>query len=135
LAPTDLTVGDRTRPLNVEGAPLFGWLPQDGPNELQSAYQISVVKAADGAVVWDSGKIASSEQAYVAYGGPPLAGQTSYSWSVRTWDRKDQASPWAKHAHFDTGLGGSPATKSSSRRVPSSARAPTFRAATSASSI
>lgn len=106
-APADLTVGDRTRPLNVEGAPLFGWRPQDGPNELQSAYQISVTKAGDGAVVWDSGKVTSSEQAYVPYGGPPLASQTSYSWRVRTWDRADRASPWPEPAHFDTGLGDS----------------------------
>jgi alpha-L-rhamnosidase len=106
-APIELTVGDRAQPMNVEGAPLFGWLPQDGPNEVQSAYQISVVKAADGSVVWDSAKVTSSEQAYVAYGGPLLASQTSYSWSVRTWDRNGQESPWAKHAHFDTGLGDS----------------------------
>ncbi len=106
-APTDLTVGDRTRPMNVEGAPLFGWLPQDGPNELQSAYQISVTKTGDGVAVWDSGKVASSEQAYVPYGGPPLVSQTSHSWSVRTWDRNGQASPWAPLSHFDTGLGDS----------------------------
>src|SRR4051794_15011921 len=28
-APTALTVGDRTVPLNVEGTPTFGWLPHD----------------------------------------------------------------------------------------------------------
>ncbi len=106
-APADLRVGDRARPMNVEGAPLFGWLPQDGPNELQSAYQITVSKAGDGVVVWDSGKVASSEQAYVPYAGPALAGEASYSWTVRTWDRLQQASPWAAPAHFDTGLGDS----------------------------
>jgi alpha-L-rhamnosidase len=103
-APTDLRVGDRTWPMNVEGAPLFGWLPQDGPNELQSAYQISVTRAGDGVVAWDSGQVVSSEQAYVPFEGPPLASQTSYSWSVRTWDREGQASPWATPSHFDTGL-------------------------------
>ena len=25
--PTQLTVGDQPRPLNVEGAPQFGWMP------------------------------------------------------------------------------------------------------------
>ncbi|MFD8382056.1 hypothetical protein ACFV2X_26600 [Streptomyces sp. NPDC059679] len=29
LAPADLTVGDRARTLDVEGAPLFGWRPRD----------------------------------------------------------------------------------------------------------
>jgi alpha-L-rhamnosidase len=103
-APTDLRVGDRSRPMNVEGAPLFAWLPHDGPNEIQTAYQISVTRGSDALVVWDSGKVTSSAQAYVAYAGPALASQTSYTWSVRTWDRDDQASPWAARAAFDTGL-------------------------------
>jgi alpha-L-rhamnosidase len=90
--------------MNVEGAPLFGWLPQDGPNELQTAYQIVVTRVADQVLVWDSDKVFSSAQAYVAYGGPALANQTSYSWTVRTWDRGDQASPYAMPADFDTGL-------------------------------
>ncbi|MCP9977862.1 hypothetical protein [Actinomadura madurae] len=29
LSPAGLTVGDQARPLNVEGAPLFGWTPRD----------------------------------------------------------------------------------------------------------
>lgn len=48
-------------------------LPQDGPNELQTAYQIAVTRGSDEAVVWDSDEVASSAQAYVAYGGPALA--------------------------------------------------------------
>ena len=59
--PIQLTVGDRARPLNVEGPPLFGWLPRDGPNELQSAYQIDVARADDGTAVWDSGKVVSDQ--------------------------------------------------------------------------
>jgi alpha-L-rhamnosidase len=59
-APGKLTVGDRARPLNVEGAPRFGWMP-DSP--VQTAYEIKVSK--DGADVWDSGKVASSAQSYV----------------------------------------------------------------------
>ena len=58
-----------------------------------------------GTVSDDSGKVASSAQAYVAYGGPALESQTSYVWTVRTWDRTDQASPEADEAGFDTGLG------------------------------
>jgi alpha-L-rhamnosidase len=102
--PIGLTVSDRPRPMNVEGAPLFGWLPQDGPNEIQTAYQIVVTRVRDQMVVWDSGKVVSSSQAYVAYAGPALASQTSYSWTVRTWDRGDQVAPYAEAAEFDTGL-------------------------------
>lgn len=104
MAPTNLTVGDRTRPMNVEGAPLFGWLPQDGPNEIQTAYQIVVTRTKDAMMVWDSNKVASGEQAYVPYAGPALANETTYSWTVRTWDRDDQPSPWAPAAQLDTGV-------------------------------
>jgi alpha-L-rhamnosidase len=103
-APLGLTVSDRARPMNVEGVPLFGWLPQDGPNEIQTAYQIVVTHVGDQTVVWDSDKVVSSAQSYVAYGGPALKSQSSYSWTVRTWDRDDQASPYAEAAEFDTGL-------------------------------
>lgn len=103
LAPADLTVGDREHPLNVEGTPSFGWLPQDlDPGEIQTAYQITVRDGGD--VIWDSGKVGSGEQSYVPYGGPELADGAAYSWSVRTWDRDDQPSPWASAAAFETGI-------------------------------
>jgi alpha-L-rhamnosidase len=90
--------------LNVEGAPVFGWLLPAAGNELQSAYQIVVSRVADDAMVWDSEKVVSSQQSYVGYAGPALANQTSYSWQVRTWNRSDQPSPWSAPALFDTGL-------------------------------
>jgi hypothetical protein len=93
-APSDLTVGDRARPLNVHGAPQFGWQPP----RRQTGYQIRV----EG--VWDSGRVRSSEQSYVEYAGPPLDPGTSYAWRVRTWDGHGGASPWSRIARFDTGL-------------------------------
>ncbi len=97
--PGKLTVGDRARPLNVEGAPAFGWMPG---SPVQTAYEIKLSK--DGAVVWDSGKVASSAQSYVRYAGPALQNGASYEWTVRTWDGADQPSPYAPAASFDTGL-------------------------------
>src|SRR3954451_11153870 len=102
-APTQLTVGDQTRPLNVEGAPLFGWMPGSNKgNDTQTAYELTVSKT-DGTQVWDSGKVASSDQSYVAYGGPSLANGDAYTWSVKTWDRDGEVSPSAT-ATFETGL-------------------------------
>src|SRR3954452_7565449 len=61
-APTQLTVGDTARPLNVEGAPQFGWMPSSARgNDVQSACEL-VVSDAAGHPVWDSGKVASSDQ-------------------------------------------------------------------------
>jgi hypothetical protein len=95
--PTQLTVGDQERPLNVEGAPQFGWMPAAD----QTAYQVTVSKG--GAQVWDSGKVASSEQSYVPYAGPALGNGEAYDWTVRTWDTSGTASP-AATGHFETGL-------------------------------
>src|SRR3954452_19047384 len=95
--PTQLTVGDQERPLDVEGAPQFGWMPAAD----QTAYQLTVAKGAT--TVWDSGKVASSEESYVPYAGPALANGEAYDWTVRTWDKTDAASP-AATGHFETGL-------------------------------
>lgn len=103
--PVQLTVDDLTRPLNVEDVPRFGWLPRDADgNEVQTAYELRVADAS-GATVWESGKVGSAEQSYVEYAGEELAPGTAYTWSVRTWDKDDQGSPWAKEAAFETGLG------------------------------
>jgi hypothetical protein len=103
-APTKLTVGDRERPLDVEGAPQFGWLPGSAKgNDVQTAYEITVSKP-DATAVWDSGKVPGAGESYVPYGGPALDKGASYDWTVRTWDRDGQPSPYAPLAHFDTGL-------------------------------
>lgn len=92
-APTGLTVGDRTDPLALDGAPRFGWLPRDGDfDEVQTAHQV-VVRAPGGRTLWDSGKVRGSEQSWVPYGGPALAPGTVYRWKVRTWDRAGAVSP------------------------------------------
>lgn len=103
--PARLTTNDLTRPTAVEGTPLFGWLPRDrDPGEIQTAYQIRVHDEA-GTAVWDSGKVAGSEQSHVAYGGSALAEGRPYGWTVRTWDATGNPSPWAAPAAFETGIG------------------------------
>ncbi|MFF3564298.1 alpha-L-rhamnosidase N-terminal domain-containing protein [Streptomyces sp. NPDC002574] len=104
-APAGLTVDDRTDPLAVDGTPQFGWLPQDkDAGEVQTAYRI-VVRDSRGHTVWDSGRVAGSEQSWVPYGGPAPAPGATYRWQVRTWDRAGEASPWSREASFGAGLG------------------------------
>lgn len=104
-APTGLSVDDRTDPLAIDGSPQFGWLPHDvDRGEVQSAYEV-VVRGGSGGVVWDSGKVTSSEESWVPYAGPTLSPGTTYTWTVRTWDGSGEASPYAAPASFDTGLG------------------------------
>jgi hypothetical protein len=103
-APAGLNVDGQTNPLAIQGSPQFGWLPQDrDQNEVQTAYELRVTST-DGTQVWDSGKVVSSAESWVAYGGPALDPGTTYNWSVRTWDRDGLASGFAS-ARFDTGLG------------------------------
>jgi Bacterial alpha-L-rhamnosidase 6 hairpin glycosidase domain/Bacterial alpha-L-rhamnosidase C-terminal domain/Alpha-L-rhamnosidase N-terminal domain len=102
--PTRLTVGGRDNPLAVDDTPRFGWLPRDRDgNEVQTAHQIVVTRS--GATVWDSGKVVSASQSWVPYAGPRLSPGATYRWTVRTWDRHGAASPYARPATFDTGLG------------------------------
>lgn len=104
-APDDLRVGDRPRPLNVEGKPSFSWLPHDpGGDQVQSARQIQVWRDGSTALVWDSGKVRSSQQSHVEYAGAPLRPATAYRWKVRTWNRADAASEWSAAGAFDTAL-------------------------------
>jgi hypothetical protein len=111
-APTGLNVEDRTAPLDITGSPQFGWLPQTPAGvsgDSQTAYEIQVNYgpgngANTGNQVWDSGKVGSSAESYVAYSGPTLAHGTSYTWTVRTWDSSGTASPYAPLATFDTGI-------------------------------
>lgn len=102
--PAHLTVNDLTRPLDVTGAPQFGWLPQDrAGDETQTAYRVVVRNALTGAPVWDSGQVASGQSEYVPYSGPQLDGGGAYDWTVTTWNRQGKQSPPAS-ASFDMGL-------------------------------
>ncbi|HSZ39648.1 MAG TPA: alpha-L-rhamnosidase C-terminal domain-containing protein [Trebonia sp.] len=103
-APAHLTINDLTQPLDVTGSPQFGWLPQDAAgDETQTAYRIVVRNGLTGAQVWDSGKVASSQEEYVPYQGPQLDGGGDYDWTVTTWNRQGQPSPSAT-ASFGMGL-------------------------------
>ena len=104
-APIGLTVDDQPSPLDTSEAPRFGWLPQDvDANEVQTSYKIEV-RGADGAVVWDTDRVKSSQQAYVEYDGAPLDPGSAYTWRVRTWDKDQLPSPWSGWESFETGLG------------------------------
>jgi len=102
--PVGLRVDDVAAPLGIEGTPSFAWRVVDpDPNEIQRAYEILVARQptsdpADASVVWDSGRVASAEQSYVEYAGPSLPPDTTWYWTVRTWDRHGAAGPFARPA-------------------------------------
>lgn len=112
-APGSLTADDIPAPVGVGRQDVyFGWHVGDPrPGAVQRAYRIVVSRPVlagpdRGAapVIWDSGEVTSAAQAFVPYGGPPLASDTTYRWTVQTWDGAGVVGRFAPTATFDTGL-------------------------------
>lgn len=117
LSPTHLRVdgidGTDSRATGVlagEARPTLSWTVNDsGRAEAQTGYEIRVEPARGGhggkrTPGWDSGRVTSGNSTDVAYAGPPLAADHSYAWSVRTWNKQGEPSPWSASASFDVGL-------------------------------
>ena len=72
----------------------------------QTAYRIRVATSPDdfSQTVWDTGKVHSSESAFITYKGKPLQSRTSYWWQVMVWDEQGRASAWSEPARWHMGL-------------------------------
>ena len=75
----------------------------------QSAYQVKVALTeadlrAGRNLLWDSGRIASSESIHVTYSGTALKSQERCFWQVRIWDEAGNASAWSDPASWEMGL-------------------------------
>jgi alpha-L-rhamnosidase len=109
--PLALTVDGLEVPIGLDPEDVyFAWLSGDSRRRArQSAYRIRVAGPTGGPgaahLVWDSGPVASSEQAFVAYGGRRLAHDSAYRWTVQTWDAAGRSGPMSAPAAFETGLG------------------------------
>ena len=104
LAPTDLRVDGQGPGLPAgESRPTLSWTVHDTARaQTQTGYEIRV--GSGPTAVWDSGRVVSPNSTDVGYAGPALVSDHSYTWSVRTWNRQGQASPWSAPASFDTAL-------------------------------
>lgn len=106
VAATGLRVEYSAEPLGIdEPAPRLFWLP--GVSR-QTAYRLRVGTSmralARGETVWDSGKIASSANAQIAYAGPRLKSAQRYVWQVMLWDDAGRATGWSKPGWWEMGL-------------------------------
>ncbi len=59
---------------------------------------------AQGAIVWDTGKVVSSRSAHIPYDGKPLEPCGLYTWRVRVWDDTGKSSDWSPDARWTMGL-------------------------------
>jgi alpha-L-rhamnosidase len=108
--PTLLRVDGQPTDALVDSAhPTLSWAANDsGRAEAQTAYEIRVSDVVTDRghrtkSVWDSGRVHSADSSGVAYGGPSLRADHTYEWTVRTWNREAQASPWSRAERFDAG--------------------------------
>lgn len=90
--------------------PRFSWaLASAGRGRAQSAYRIVLgtdrdsVASGTGAV-WDSGTVASNQTILIPYGGPALARDSVYFWSVSVWDEAGAQSAFAEPMTIFSGL-------------------------------
>ena len=100
----DLRVQDQTKPLAIEDLhPLFSWrMESDRIGQAQSAYQITVKRASDGRVMWNSGRVEKGESVNIPYMGVALQPETAYDWEVEIWDAN--GSSYKQASTFETGL-------------------------------
>jgi len=98
-------------PLAVSSAtPRLGWkIPLERKGECQTAYQI--IAASDPSLLdeehadlWNTGKVESSQQQWIAYEGKALASGSQVWWRVRVWNKRGKASRWSEVRRFGIGL-------------------------------
>lgn len=109
--PIDRTVDGVVQPIGVDpDGVTFAWrLDDTRPAARQSAYRIllatSPTRDADSSgVVWDSGIVASAQQAFVPYAGPALGRDTQYWWTVAVANGAGAFTGFADPQSFVTGL-------------------------------
>lgn len=98
-------------PISIDAlTPRFSW-QLSAPEKrgvMQTAYEIKVNLSEglkkSGKVIWNSGKTASDQSAYIPYRGEELLSGQKYSWQVRVWDNSGKASAWSLPATFKMGL-------------------------------
>lgn len=101
----NLQVEYRNTPLGIDvQQPRFSWQMEGAAGErgvAQAAYQLEV-RDQNGAIVWDSRKVDSSDAIHIRYAGSALKAATRYAWTVTVWTQagaKLTGSSW-----FETGL-------------------------------
>ena len=86
------------RGIDVSSPRLF-WNCEDGV--VQTGYRI--LAETDRAVVWDSGKVDSSQMTGSPY-PETLSSRQRVNWKVMLWDENGEAGDWSEAAFFEMGL-------------------------------
>ena len=99
-----------TNPLGIDVArPRLSWTLNPAPGVRgQDAYRVLAASSPallekDQGDLWDSGRVASGQTAWIEYGGKPLGSGQQVYWKVRVWSG-GKASPWSGAAFWSMGL-------------------------------
>ncbi len=97
----NLKVEYMTNPIGIDIAePRFSWSFDEGLR--QKAYQIKSVDFY-GNILWDTGKVESSQMHLIKWQGQPLQSRTIVNWTVTVWDEEDKLEE-SSQASFEMGL-------------------------------
>ena len=106
-----LEVDKLINPVGLDSkSPDFSWIiKSDDYNMNQTHYQVFVATDktfSNKSLVWDSGKVNSSESVYVKYRGKSLEYATKYYWTVKVWTNQSTRPKQSKISSWTTGLMG-----------------------------
>jgi alpha-L-rhamnosidase len=108
---TDIRCENLVNPLGIDKLqPSFNWkINSDQRGTVQKAYQIMVAsspeKLKEGKPdYWDSQKIESRSNTFVAYKGKALSSASKYYWKVKIWNQTGEVSSWSDASFFVTGI-------------------------------
>src|SRR5690625_2811281 len=108
---TEIRTNETHNPLGIEDTkPALSWKLDAGQKgSTQSAYEIRVATTLEGLetgedLVWETGKVSSSQSIQVPYEGEDLRSCTRYYWQVRVWDEEDNHSSWSSPGWWEMAL-------------------------------
>ena len=104
---TQLVCEYKANPLGIDVVqPRLSWkLVSSGNDVMQTAYEIKVTDlTAKGELVWNSGKVNSSQSVNIVYAGQELKSMQRLNWQVRVWDNETKASAWSESASWEMGI-------------------------------
>lgn len=76
----------------------------EGSTSTGAARSTEADMSMQGAVIWDSGKVASDQMAYIPWGGEELYARADVIWKVMLWDEEERAGEWSEEARFELAI-------------------------------
>ena len=108
---TSLVADYKTNPMGIDHpAPRLSWkIACEEPNTMQDTYEIRAALSVNDLkkgknLLWETGKVASSQSVHVRYGGAPVKSFQRVYWQVRIRDNHGKQSKWSQPAWWETGF-------------------------------